>query len=256
MDRAPGTPAGDPTGGIRTSSPLPLVDETLLATTRYLQALTQLDDESARGPSVLPGWTRAHVIAHLSRNADAFTQVLRQVAAGEPAHMYASNEARAADIEETLRTHDLDGLRQDAEQACGRLADELAACDSDPGAPYARVVGGEETWPLASIGRRRRTEVEIHHADLDFGYRPDDWPADFSLAMVKQRQDEMAALPQGCPSMVLSATDVAGLWKFGEGQGPEIHGTAGDLAWWLVGRGGGRGLTSSSGELPDLGRWR
>ena len=71
--------------------------------------------------------------------------------------------------------------------------------------------------------------------------RPDDWPADFSLAVVKQRQQELAALPQGCPSMVLSSTDVAGLWKFGEGQGPEIHGTVGDLAWWLVGRGGGGG---------------
>ncbi len=74
--------------------------------------------------------------------------------------------------------------------------------------------------------------------------------------MVKQRQDELAARPEGCPSMVLSSTDVDGLWKFGAGQGPEIHGTVGDLAWWLVGRGGGRGLSSSSGELPDLGRWR
>ena len=68
--------------------------------------------------------------------------------------------------------------------------------------------------------------------------------------MVKQRQEEMAALPQGGPSMVLASTDVAGLWKFGEGQGPEIHGTAGDLAWWLVGRGGGAGLTCSPATLP------
>jgi hypothetical protein len=56
--------------------------------------------------------------------------------------------------------------------------------------------------------------------------------------------------------MVLSSTDVDGLWKFGDGQGPEIEGSVGDLAWWLVGRGGGRGLTCSAGELPVLGRWR
>ena len=56
--------------------------------------------------------------------------------------------------------------------------------------------------------------------------------------------------------MVLSSTDVPGLWKLGEGQGPEIHGTAGRLAWWLVGRGGGAGLTCSAGDLPVLGRWR
>lgn len=245
-----------PTERIGTSSPLPLVDETVLATTRYLEALTQLDEEAVRRPSLLPDWSRTHVIAHLSRNADAFSQVLRQVTAGEPAFMYASAEARTTGIEETVDSSDVDALLKDAEEACARLGDALAACSADPATPYTKVLGGDETWRLDSVGRRRRAEVEIHHADLGIGYVPDDWPTDFSLAMVKQRQDEMAALPEGCPSMVLSSTDVEGLWKLGEGQGPEIHGTVGDLAWWLVGRGGGRGLTSSSGELPDLGRWR
>jgi maleylpyruvate isomerase len=239
-----------------TSSALPEIDETLLATTRYLQALTVLDDESVRRPSELPGWSRAHVVAHLSRNADAFTRVLGQAAAGEPASMYDSNEQRDRDIDETVRAHDLDGLVADATDAVGRLTNALWACRADPGASFARLAGGDVTFPLDTVGPRRRAEVEIHHADLDVGYAPAEWPADFSRSLVKQRQDEMAALPEGCPSMVLSATDVEGLWKFGEGQGPEIHGAVGDLAWWLVGRGGGRGLTCSSGELPVLGRWR
>ncbi len=239
-----------------TSSGLPQIDETLLATTRYLQALTVLDDESVRGPSGLPGWSRAHVVAHLSRNADALAQVLRQAAAGEPAYMYRSQEDRDAEIEETIARFDLAGLRRDAEESADRFAQAAAACDADPVTPYSRVPGGEQTFELGTLGPRRRAEVEIHHADLDVGYSPDDWPADFSLAMVGQRQQEMAALAQGCPSMVLSSTDVPGLWRFGPGGGPEIHGTAGHLAWWLVGRGGGAGLTSSAGDLPTLGRWR
>ncbi len=239
-----------------TSTALPQIDETLLATTRYLQALTVLDDESVRRPSLLPDWSRAHVVAHLSRNADAFSQVLRQVAAGEPAHMYASNEARDADIEETVRTRDLAGLVEDAITSAARLTDAFWACTADLDTPYTRVPGDDRTFPLRTVGPRRRAEVEIHHADLGVDYAAAEWPADFSRHVIRQRQEEMAALPQGCPSMVLSATDVDGLWKFGEGQGPEIHGTAGDLAWWLVGRGGGRGLTCSSGELPALGRWR
>jgi maleylpyruvate isomerase len=239
-----------------TSTALPQIDETLLATTRYLQALTVLDDESLRGASALPGWSRAHVVAHLSRNADAFTAVLGAVAAGEPATMYTSSESRDRDIEETVERHDLAGLVQDAIASVARLTEALWACDADPGAPYSRVPGDPATFPLRTVGPRRRAEVEIHHADLDLDYVPSEWPADFSSAMVKQRQDEMAALGAGCPSMVLRSTDVEGLWKFGVGQGPEIHGTAGDLAWWLVGRGGGRGLTCSAGELPVLGRWR
>ena len=154
--------------------------------------------------------------------------MLLQAAAGEPASMYDSPESREHDIEETVRRHDLAGLLDDAEEATSRLERALRDCDADPATPYTRVPGGDETFPLDSVGRRRLAEVEIHHADLDVGYRPDDWPADFSLAMVKQRQDELAALPAGCPSMVLSSTDVDGLWKFGEGQGPEIHGTVGE----------------------------
>ena len=58
-------------GAMDTSATLPELDETLLATTRYLQALTQLDDESARRPSVLPGWSRGHVAAHLEGSCPA-----------------------------------------------------------------------------------------------------------------------------------------------------------------------------------------
>jgi maleylpyruvate isomerase len=76
------------------------------------------------------------------------------------------------------------------------------------------------------------------------------------MRLVKQRQDELSGLPGGGPSMVLSSTDAEGLWKLGRGAGPEIRGTVGDLAWWLVGRGSGEGLECSTGGLPTLGRWR
>jgi maleylpyruvate isomerase len=243
-------------GWMDTSTALPDLDETLLATTRYLQALTVLDDESVRRPSVLPGWSRAHVVAHVSRNADAFHRVLTRAAAGEPAAMYASSEQRDHDIEDTVRTNDLQALLADAHRSADRLEEAWRACDAGPDATYSRTPDADASMPLTRVGPARQAEVEIHHADLDLGYSPADWPADFSVRMVKLRQDELAALPDGGPSMVLSATDVEGLWKLGRGPGPEIHGTAGDLAWWLVGRGGGRALTSSSGELPSLGRWR
>jgi maleylpyruvate isomerase len=242
-------------GWMHTSTALPQIDETLLATTRYLQSLTELDEESVRGPSGLPGWSRAHVVAHLSRNADAFAQVVRQASAGEPAQMYTSNEDRDAEIEDTVTTLDLEALVEDAITSSARLTEAFWTCTADPGTPYSRVPGGE-VFPLHTLGPRRRTEVEVHHCDLDRGYVPTRWPVDFARQLVKQRQDELATLPGGGPSMVLSATDDEGLWKLGAGPGPEIHGAVGDLAWWLVGRGGGRGLTCSPGDLPDLGRWR
>lgn len=85
------------------------------------------------------------------------------------------------------------------------------------------------------------------------GYTTHDWPTDFALAVVGQAQNDRA----DGPAAVLFSTDVDGLWKFGlVGQGPEIRGTVADLAWWALGRGGGHGLVSSAGPVPDLGKWR
>jgi maleylpyruvate isomerase len=238
-----------------TSTGLPLLDETLVATTRYLAALTRLDDESARQPSVLPGWTRAHVVAHLSRNADGFTGVLRRAAEGAPAWMYDTQEARDADIERTVAELDARRLVADAEESSRRLEEAWRAYDGPADAAYSRLPDQAETWPVDTVGPRRRAEVEIHHADLALGYRPADWPADFSTTVIGQRCLELDAAPEVGP-MVLEATDTGDTWTVGSSDGPVVSGCAGDLGYWLVGRGGGAGLTCSTGELPVLGRWR
>jgi maleylpyruvate isomerase len=187
------------------------------ATQRYLEALTVLDDAGMRQPSVLPGWTRAHVVGHLARNADALTQVLQQVLDGSEAYMYQSQADRETDIQ---RTASLDGdvLRQDSVTACARLEEAAEQVGMDRlEHPVSRTAGGDPTFTASDVGSMRRTEVEIHHADLGIGYTAHDWPTDFSLALVERRQDELASLPGGGPSMVLSSTDLNGLWRLGVG---------------------------------------
>jgi maleylpyruvate isomerase len=232
---------------------IPLVDETLHATARYLAALTVLEPGDLEAPSELPGWTRAHVVAHLSRNADAFTRVLTQAAAGEHATMYDSAESRDFDIEETVLLRDRGRLVADARASAERYERAASSYDGPAEATYTRTPQHSETFAVSTVGPRRRVEVEVHHADLLLDYRAASWPDDFSRDLIARRQDELGL---DGPSMVLSSTDVDGLWKFGSGAGPEIRGTAGELAWWLVGRGGGVGLVSSTGELPQIARWR
>ena len=38
--------------------------------------MTRMAGEAFRAPSALPGWTRAHVLTHLARNADAMVNLL------------------------------------------------------------------------------------------------------------------------------------------------------------------------------------
>ena len=258
-----GVDTSAPAQGWMASCPRPpsslQIDETLLATTRYLQALTVLDDESVRRPSVLPGWSRAHVVAHLSRNADALHPgARRRSAAGEPASMYASERARATPTSRrpSRPTTSPASSRTRSPRWPGSPR-RSGPATADPDAPYARVAGGEATFALHTLGPAppgrggdppRRPRPRLRAVRLAGGLLHRDGPAAPGRAGRAARRlpvDGAVAPPTS-----------TGSGSSASGQGPEIHGTAGDLAWWLVGRGGGRGLTCSSGELPALGRWR
>src|SRR3954452_1788676 len=227
----------------------PHLDETVIATARYLASLSELTDEDVRQPSVLPGWTRAHVIAHLSRNADALTNVLHGAQAGEQRGQYPSTEQRDADIEAGSR-HTVAELRGEAVASAGRwvqAANELHSSKLD--APGSRVPGSPP-FPVRRVGRMRRTEVEVHHADLDIGYTVADWPADFVDLLLERRTGQL----ETDQPMVLELTDRGSSIGIGSG-GPTVSGSTADVLWWLLGRGGGERVACSSGQLPDLGKW-
>jgi len=230
---------------------LPQLHETILATTRYLEALTTLSDEDCRQPSALPGWTRGHVITHLSRNADALVNLLHWGQTGVESPMYSSQEQRDSDIESGAG-RSVEELRSDAVAACGRFlqaANELHTSRFDvqvsrlPGAP---------PFPVTRVGGMRRTEVEVHHADLLIGYSPYDWPEDFTKHLLERRRRELEE--KGLP-MVWRLTDTGESISVGDGDGPEVSGHSADLVWWLLGRGAGDDLVSSTSTLPELGRW-
>jgi maleylpyruvate isomerase len=242
----------DTSTGTSTPTAIPHLEDMVVATTRYLGALSDLTDDDMRAPSLLPGWTRGHVVAHLARNADALCNLLHWAESGEVHYMYESREKRDADIEAGAgrSAHD---LRVDSSASAGRFLQAINELDvRHEDAQVSRAADGP-TFPARDIATMRLTEVAIHHADLDIGYSAADWSpvlCELILAMVL---DDRA---KG-PAIVLKATDTGHVWKFGvQGQGPTIEGRACDLAWWSLGRGEGSGLTSDSDVLPDLGKWR
>lgn len=230
---------------------VPHLDEALDATSRYLESLGELSDDDLREPSLLPGWSRAHVATHLARNADAMTNVIHSVINGREAWMYSSQEQRDADVVAGAQRTAAEIL-EDNSAACGRLLqafNELHPRHLD--VPASREPGGPPAFIVRELGSMRLTEVVVHHTDLGYDLTPGGWPHGFAEHLIRRRQRELAA----GPSMVLSSSESAEIWKFGQGSGPEITGTPGELAWWLIGRGDGSAL-HCAGTLPRLERWR
>src|SRR6476661_3940042 len=72
----------------------------------------ELTDDDLTSPSALPGWSRAYVVAHLARNADALINLLDWARTGVETPMYPSREVRNADIAATAALPP-DALRSD-----------------------------------------------------------------------------------------------------------------------------------------------
>src|ERR1700761_2936972 len=54
-----------------------------LATQRLLDDARTLNESDLRAPSLLPGWTRAYVLAHVARGADAMRDLLTVARSGQ-----------------------------------------------------------------------------------------------------------------------------------------------------------------------------
>ncbi|GMA85022.1 hypothetical protein GCM10025868_02720 [Angustibacter aerolatus] len=106
-----------------------------------LAAVGRLSDDEVAARSGLPGWTRGHVLTHLSRNADGLARVLRSAMTGEVTPMYASAAARDADIEA--------GAARDASEQARRPAARLRG--ASPGcSPRCRTTCSTSRCPTAA----------------------------------------------------------------------------------------------------------
>ncbi len=229
------------------------LDEMAEATDRLLSSVDRLSEADVRGPSLLPGWTRAHVLTHVARNADALGVLAHNARTGDDGPMYpGAPHQRELDIE-AGSGRGLGDLRLDLADS----ADRLMASFAD----FSEVARGREVAMRSGataygweIPRIRVREVEIHHVDLDAGYTPDDWSPDFAARTLDQISPFFRD-NRDCPVGVLAATDGDGRWEVAS-SGPTLAGPRSALVGWLTGRTAGDGLVlDPPGELPRAPRW-
>jgi maleylpyruvate isomerase len=123
-------------------------------------------------PSLLPGWTLAHVLTHIARNADSVLRML----SGLPQYWMGST-SRTADIE------------LGSSRSWSALVDDVATTSNAVTSVMRDVVNWSGTVssiaaerPKQTLPALRRREVEIHRIDLGLGYGFADLPHDFVRA--------------------------------------------------------------------------
>jgi maleylpyruvate isomerase len=236
-----------------TTDPLLLTGEVDAATDRLLRTAATFDSADIAAASLLPGWTRGHVLAHLARNADGFVNLLTAARTGEPVPMYASTAARDADIEAGAprppAAH-LDDLRRSAD----RFAEAVGAMPVEAWAGTVQTRRGP--WPAAMLVWGRLREIEVHHVDLDAGYRPADWPEAFGHRLLHEVAGDLAGRAD-VPPMVLRFDGSRHELVVGDpAAAPTITGSAPELAAWLTGRSPGTVLAvTPDGPLPQPPEW-
>ena len=233
------------------SDPLDL-DHLTAASRALVRNVDSLRGDDWAAPSLLPGWSRAHVVAHLALNGEALSAVLLGVVEGQPVPMYASQDQRDAEIEE-LAGAEHPELRERLLASTTTFTEAAQAVPDDAWAGRFERTPGGRSLPLHAVPTMRLRELEIHHVDLDVGYSPDDWPPGFAEGVV----DGMVRRLDPEQGFRVAPLDTRRSWDVGDpGADPVVvTGPVAHVAWWLTGRPADERVTSSSGELPTIGGW-
>jgi maleylpyruvate isomerase len=147
------------------------------ALVEHLEAMSGGPDADPAQPSLLPNWTRGHVLTHIARNADSFVRVLEAGRRGEVVTQYEGGAvSRNADIEAGA-VRDWDTQVADVRSSAAALEDVFATQDRWD---LSMTNASGESVPHADLPFRRLREVVVHHADLgDAAFTPDDWPDEY-----------------------------------------------------------------------------
>jgi maleylpyruvate isomerase len=213
--------------------------------------LASHDQTWAQQPSALPGWSRAHVVAHLTGNAEGMCHLVSWATTGVETPMYPSPEERAAGIERRAGLA-WPELRAEQDGWAKGLAETLEGL-VEPVAERQLRLGSGAPVNVCDLAAVRVREIEIHRVDLAADYRAEQWTPRFTVRTLSQVAGFFAA-HRDVPVQLLRASDTGSCWRVGT-RGPDLMGTEADLLAWLLGRPNGPITATDGVGLPSAPTW-
>lgn len=221
----------------------------------FSRKLNELADDEFDAPSLLPGWTRAHVAAHVGLNARAITHLTEWAATGVETPMYSTPTEREDDIE-FAATLPIQAIRNLSAHAAVHLNVEWRDLSEEAWAHEIRTAQGR-IMPVSETVWMRTREVWVHAVDLDNGGSVSQFPPellDLLLAdlVTVWRRKRVA----GSPNVRLEPSDRTTAYSIDpEADAIAVTGTAADLVAWGIGRGRHHATTVGGDEPPRAPVW-
>ena len=218
-------------------------------------SIRSMRDEQISEPSLLPNWSRGHVLAHLDGNALGLARLIRWGLDGNRRDMYISPEVREGDIAlhaKRSKERHLDAIIASA----GQFADDFVML-SDEQLAVEVILRHGRVIKVASVITLRLQEVAIHHLDLNLPgtFGPDNWAS----AMVDKMLPEVVSDFASRDDLPLGWIEVAGGTKYQINSAMQtgVSGSPASLLAWLLGRSSGGDLeVTGAGQLPNVPNWR
>lgn len=214
-----------------------------------MATVASLADDEIIKPSKCEGWTRAHVITHLARGADAMRNLATWAVTGVETPAYESREQRDADIEVGAKRSAIE-LVADLERANARLLDAFQALKEGVRVDTLPTLFSGEINAF-SLPARRTTELIVHHDDLDTTWEWHEADTDSILDAIEVCVRRLQVNPDS-PGLRIIAGE-GDEWTVGDGS-YRIEGYYDELLPFLARQQVEEGL-QYKGELPKLPPW-
>ncbi|GGC96274.1 maleylpyruvate isomerase [Tersicoccus solisilvae] len=197
----------------------------------FARKLGELSYADMDEPSLLPGWNRRKLIAHVGYNARAISRLVEWAATGVETPMYPDREYRNREIDfgATLQPIALLNL---FDHSAVHLSVEWRDLPAAKWSAQVRTAQGR-TVPVSETVWMRTREVWLHAIDLDNGARFTDVPDDVLRRLL---------------------TDITGVWAK-RGDAYVLTVTGGPHDGERVGATDDGAAAEVGGSLPDLVRW-
>lgn len=221
----------------------------------FSRKLNELADDQFDAPSLLPGWTRAHVAAHVGLNARAITHLTEWASTGVETPMYSTTTEREDEIE-FAATLPIQAIRNLSAHAAVHLNVEWRDLSEDAWKHEIRTAQGR-IMPVSETVWMRTREVWVHAVDLDNGGSVSQFPSELLDLLLSDlvtvwRRKRVA----GSPNIRLEPSDRTNVYSIDpDADATAVMGTAADLVVWGIGRGRHHATTAGGDEPPRAPVW-